>query len=186
MVWTEAVGNLAYIIRARTVLLRNTGAAVAPLNSWLFLQGLETLHLRMERHSANALAVARWLEADDRVEWVNYPGLPSHATYELAQRYLAGGSGGIITFGVRGGADAGRTLIDSVRLFSLLANVGDAKSLIIHPASTTHQQLDEEGQRASGVTPELVRLSVGLEALDDIIADLDQALAAAVREGATA
>jgi O-acetylhomoserine (thiol)-lyase len=184
--YTGAFGPLAFIIKLRVQLLRDIGPALSPFNSWLFIQGLETLPLRIERHSANALAVARWLEADDRVEWVNYPGLPSHATYDLAQRYLAGGSGGIITFGVRGGADAGRTLIDSVRLFSLLANVGDAKSLIIHPASTTHQQLDEEGQRASGVTPELVRLSVGLEALDDIIADLDQALAVAVREGVSA
>jgi O-acetylhomoserine (thiol)-lyase len=184
--YTGAFGPLAFIVKLRVQLLRDIGPALSPFNSWLFIQGLETLPLRIERHSANALAVARWLEADDRVEWVNYPGLPSHATYELAQRYLAGGSGGIITFGVRGGADAGRTLIDSVRLFSLLANVGDAKSLIIHPASTTHQQLDEEGQRASGVTPELVRLSVGLEALDDIIADLDQALAVAVREGVSA
>ncbi len=180
--YTGAFGNLAFIIKLRVQLLRDIGPALSPFNSWLFIQGLETLPLRIERHSANALAVARWLEADDRVDWVSYPGLPSHPTYANAQRYLAGGSGGIITFGVRGGADAGRTLIDSVKLFSLLANVGDAKSLIIHPASTTHQQLDEEGQRASGVTADLVRLSVGIEALDDIIADLDQALAAAVRE----
>jgi O-acetylhomoserine (thiol)-lyase len=180
--YTGAFGPLAFIIKLRVQLLRDIGPALSPFNSWLFIQGLETLPLRIERHSANALAVAKWLEADDRVDWVNYPGLPSHATYDLAQRYLAGGSGGIITFGVRGGASAGRTLIDSVRLFSLLANVGDAKSLIIHPASTTHQQLDEAGQRASGVTPDLVRLSVGLEGLDDIIADLDQALSTAVRE----
>ena len=180
--YTGAFGPLAFIIKLRVQLLRDIGPALSPFNSWLFIQGLETLPLRIERHSANALAVAKWLEADDRIEWVNYPGLPSHPTHALAQRYLVGGSGGIITFGVRGGAAAGRTLIDSVRLFSLLANVGDAKSLIIHPASTTHQQLDEEGQRASGVTPDLVRLSVGLEAVDDIIADLDQALTAAVRE----
>ncbi|HET8777073.1 MAG TPA: O-acetylhomoserine aminocarboxypropyltransferase/cysteine synthase family protein [Candidatus Limnocylindria bacterium] len=184
--YTGAFGPAAFIVKLRVQLLRDIGPALSPFNSWLFIQGLETLPLRIERHSANALAVAKWLEADDRVEWVNYPGLPSHATYENAQRYLAGGSGGIITFGVRGGAAAGRTLIDSVRLFSLLANVGDAKSLIIHPASTTHQQLDEEGQRASGVTPDLVRLSVGLEAVDDILADLDQALAAAVRQGVAA
>jgi O-acetylhomoserine (thiol)-lyase len=184
--YTDAFGPLAFIIKLRVQLLRDIGPALSPFNSWLFLQGLETLPLRIERHSANALAVAKWLEADERVEWVSYPGLPSHATYANAQRYLAGGSGGIITFGVRGGADAGRTLIDNVKLFSLLANVGDAKSLIIHPASTTHQQLGEDEQRKSGVTPDLVRLSVGLEALDDIIADLDQALAAAVREGATA
>jgi O-acetylhomoserine (thiol)-lyase len=179
-------GPAAYIIKLRVQLLRDIGPALSPFNSWLFIQGLETLPLRIERHSANALAVARWLDADERVEWVNYPGLPSHPTYALAQRYLAGGSGGIITFGVRGGIEAGRRLIDSVKLFSLLANVGDAKSLIIHPASTTHQQLDEEGQRASGVTPELVRLSVGLEAVDDILADLDQGLAAAVREEVSA
>jgi O-acetylhomoserine (thiol)-lyase len=184
--YTGAFGPLAFIIKLRVQLLRDIGPALSPFNSWLFIQGLETLPLRIERHSANALAVAKWLEADDRVAWVSYPGLPSHPTYANAQRYLAGGSGGIITFGVRGGADAGRTLIDNVKLFSLLANVGDAKSLIIHPASTTHQQLDDEGQRASGVTPDLVRLSVGIEAVDDIIADLDQALAAATREGVTA
>jgi len=184
--YTGAFGAAAFIIKLRVQLLRDIGPALSPFNSWLFIQGLETLPLRIERHSANALAVARWLEADERVAWVSYPGLPSHPSYELAQRYLAGGSGGMITFGVKGGTDAGRALIDSVRLFSLLANVGDAKSLIIHPASTTHQQLDEEGQRKSGVTPDLVRLSVGLEAVDDIIADLDQALTVAVREGATA
>jgi len=184
--YTGAFGPLAFIIKLRVQLLRDIGPALSPFNSWLFIQGLETLPLRIERHSANALAVAKWLERDERVEWVSYPGLPSHPTYALAQRYLAGGSGGIITFGVRGGADAGRRLIDSVKLFSLLANVGDAKSLIIHPASTTHQQLSDEDQRKSGVTPDLVRLSVGLEALDDIVADLDQALAAAVREGVTA
>jgi O-acetylhomoserine (thiol)-lyase len=180
--YTGAFGPLAFIIKLRVQLLRDIGPALSPFNSWLFIQGLETLPLRIERHSQNALAVAKWLEADDRVEWVSYPGLASHPSYPNAQRYLAGGSGGIVTFGVRGGADAGRRLIDSVKLFSLLANVGDAKSLIIHPASTTHQQLDEDGQRASGVTPDLVRLSVGLEALDDIITDLDQALDAAIRE----
>ncbi|MGH2402530.1 MAG: O-acetylhomoserine aminocarboxypropyltransferase/cysteine synthase family protein [Candidatus Limnocylindria bacterium] len=184
--YTSTFGPLAFIIKLRVQLLRDIGPALSPFNSWLFIQGLETLPLRIERHSANALAVAKWLDADDRVEWVSYPGLPSHPTYDLAQRYLAGGSGGIITFGVKGGADAGRALIDSVKLFSLLANVGDAKSLIIHPASTTHQQLSDEDQRKSGVTPDLVRLSVGLEALDDIVADLDQALAVAVREGVTA
>ena len=184
--YTSAFGPLAFILKLRVQLLRDIGPALSPFNSWLFIQGLETLPLRIERHSANALAVAKWLESDDRVAWVNYPGLPTHPTYANAQRYLAGGSGGIITFRLAGGVEAGRTLIDSVKLFSLLANVGDAKSLIIHPASTTHQQLDEEGQRASGVTPDLVRLSVGIEALDDIIADLDQALAAATREGVTA
>jgi O-acetylhomoserine (thiol)-lyase len=151
--YTGAFGPLAFIIKLRVQLLRDIGPALSPFNSWLFIQGLETLPLRIERHSANALAVAKWLDADDRVEWVSYPGLQSHPTYQLAQRYLAGGSGGIITFGVKGGADAGRALIDNVKLFSLLANVGDAKSLIIHPASTTHQQLSDEDQRKSGVTP---------------------------------
>ncbi|HEX2765295.1 MAG TPA: O-acetylhomoserine aminocarboxypropyltransferase/cysteine synthase [Candidatus Limnocylindria bacterium] len=184
--YTGAFGPLAFIIKLRVQLLRDIGPALSPFNSWLFIQGLETLPLRIERHSANALAVAKWLEADDRVEWVSYPGLPSHPTYENAQRYLAGGSGGIVTFGLRGGVEAGRALIDNVKLFSLLANVGDAKSLIIHPASTTHQQLSEEDQRKSGVTPDLVRLSVGIEAVDDIIADLDHAIAAATREGVTA
>jgi O-acetylhomoserine (thiol)-lyase len=180
--YTGAFGPLAFIIKLRVQLLRDIGPALSPFNSWLFIQGLETLPLRIDRHSANALAVAKWLEADDRVAWVSYPGLPSHPTYENAQRYLRGGSGGIVTFGVRGGVEAGRRLIDAVKLFSLLANVGDAKSLIIHPSSTTHQQLDEEGQRATGVTPDLVRLSVGIEALDDILADLDQALHVAVAE----
>jgi O-acetylhomoserine (thiol)-lyase len=180
--YVEAFGPLAYIIKLRVQLLRDIGPALSPFNSFLFLQGLETLPLRIERHSANALAVARWLEQHPAVEWVSYPGLPSHPTYANVQRYLAGGSGGIVTFGLKGGVEAGRRLINSVKLFSLLANVGDAKSLIIHPASTTHQQLSEEDQRRSGTTPDLVRLSVGIEALDDIIGDLDQALAAAVPE----
>ncbi len=177
--YAEAFGPLAYILKLRVQLLRDLGPALSPFNAFLFLQGLETLPLRIARHSENALALARWLESDARVAWVSYPGLPSHPSHRQAARYLRGGYGGIITFGVRGGADAGRRLIDSVRLFSLLANVGDAKSLIIHPASTTHQQLSEVDQLASGVTPDLVRLSVGLEHLDDLIADLDQALAAA-------
>ena len=177
--YAEAFGPLAYILKLRVQLLRDLGPALSPFNAFLFLQGLETLPLRIARHSENALAVARWLESDARVAWVSYPGLPSHPSHRQAARYLRGGHGGIITFGVRGGADAGRRLIDAVRLFSLLANVGDAKSLVIHPASTTHQQLSEEDQLASGVTPDLVRLSVGLEHVDDLIADLDQALAAA-------
>lgn len=180
--YANAFGPLAFILKLRVQLLRDIGPALSPFNSWLFIQGLETLPLRIERHSANALAVAEWLEADPRIEWVSYPGLASHATHANAERYLRGGSGGIVTFGVKGGAAAGRKLIDSVKLFSLLANVGDAKSLIIHPASTTHQQLSEDDQRKSGVTPDLVRLSVGIEAVDDIIADLDQALTVATRE----
>jgi O-acetylhomoserine (thiol)-lyase len=185
--YTATAGKAAYITKLRVQLLRDLGPALSPFNAWLFLQGLETLPLRIERHSSNALAVARWLEGHPAVEWVSYPGLPSHKTHELARRYLSGGFGGIITFGVKGGVEAGRKLIDSVKLFSLLANVGDAKSLIIHPASTTHQQLSVEDQLASGVTPELIRLSIGIEHVDDIIADLDQAIGAAtgIRAAAT-
>jgi O-acetylhomoserine (thiol)-lyase len=177
--YTGSFGNLAFILKLRVQLLRDLGPALSPFNSFLFLQGLETLPLRIERHSSNALAVASWLEGHPAVEWVSYPGLASHPTHELARKYLSGGFGGVVTFGLKGGVTAGRKLIDSVKLFSLLANVGDAKSLIIHPASTTHQQLSAEDQIASGVTPELVRLSVGIEHIDDIIADLDQAIGAA-------
>jgi O-acetylhomoserine (thiol)-lyase len=184
--YTEAFGPAAFIIKMRVQLLRDLGPALSPFNSWLFIQGLETLPLRIEKHSANALAVARWLEAQPSVDWVSYPGLPSHPNYDNAQRYLAGGSGGMITFGVKGGVEAGRRLINAVKLFSLLANVGDTKSLIIHPASTTHSQLSGEDQQKSGVSPELVRLSIGLEALDDIIADLEQALNVAVGQEVTA
>jgi len=179
--YTGAFGNLAYILKLRVQLLRDLGPALSPFNSFLFLQGLETLPLRIERHSANALAVARWLEGHPAVEWVSYPGLASHPSHALAGKYLSGGFGGIVTFGLKGGVEAGRKLIDSVKLFSLLANVGDAKSLIIHPASTTHQQLSAQDQLASGVTPELVRISVGIEHIDDIVADLDQALGQAKR-----
>ncbi len=178
--YTSTFGPQAYIVKLRVQLLRDLGPALSPFNAFLFLQGLETLPLRIARHSENALAVARWLDRDPRVAWVSYPGLESHPSHAQAERYLDGGFGGIITFGVRGGAEAGRRLIDAVRLFSLLANVGDAKSLIIHPASTTHQQLSAEDQLASGVTPDLIRLSVGLEHVDDLLADLDRALAAAV------
>jgi O-acetylhomoserine (thiol)-lyase len=181
-------GPAAYITKLRVQLLRDLGPALSPFNAWLFLQGLETLPLRIERHSANALAVAGWLESHPAVEWVSYPGLGSHPTHGFARRYLSGGFGGIITFGVKGGVEAGRKLINAVELFSLLANVGDAKSLIIHPASTTHQQLSVEDQIASGVTPELIRLSIGIEHVDDIVADLDQAIGAAtgIRSAATA
>jgi len=180
VVYTEAVGNLAYIIKARVQLQRDIGAAVSPFNSFLFLQGLETLHLRMERHSQNALAVAKFLEAHPAVDWVNYPGLEGSSQYTLAQKYLPNGQGAILTFGIQGGVEEGRKLIESVKLFSHLANVGDSKSLIIHPASTTHQQLTEEEQRLAGVTPTLIRLSVGTEAIDDILLDLSQALKQAV------
>ena len=174
--YTGAFGPAAFIIKLRVQGLRDIGPALSPFNSFLFLQGLETLPLRIARHSENALAVARWLERNDQVTWVSYPGLESHASHGLAKKYLSGGFGGIVTFGIKGGVDAGRRLIDAVKVFSLLANVGDAKSLIIHPASTTHSQLAEDEQIATGVTPDLIRLSVGLEHVDDLIADLDQAI----------
>ena len=176
LVYTEAFGNLAFILKLRVQLLRDLGPALSPWNAFLFLQGLETLPLRIQRHSENALAVATWLQKDKRVEWVSYPGLETHPEHKNAKKYLQGGFGGVLTFGVKGGTPAAKTLIDRVKLFSLLANVGDAKSLIIHPASTTHEQLTPEQQKATGVTPELVRLSVGLENINDLIADLDQAL----------
>ena len=177
--YVEAVGNLAFIIKLRVQGLRDTGAALSPFNAFLFLQGLETLPLRIERHCQNTLAVARWLERDERITWVSYPGLASHPAHANATRYLEGGFGGVLTFGIRGGREAGRALINNVKLFSLLANVGDAKSLIIHPATTTHQQLSADEQASSGVTDDLVRLSIGLEHIDDILADLDQGLTAA-------
>ena len=180
VVWTEAVGNLAYIIRARTVLLRNTGAAIAPLNSWLFLQGLETLHLRMERHCENALAVAQHLSGHEAVSWVSYPGLADDPYKEVADRtFLPGaGYGGLVSFGLKAGREGGKNFIESLGLFSHLANIGDAKSLAIHSATTTHSQLTPEELEAAGVPEDMVRLSVGIEHIDDIIADLDQALAA--------
>ncbi len=179
VVWTEAVGNLAYIIRARTVLLRNTGAAIAPLNSWLFLQGLETLHLRMERHSENALAVARFLEGHDAVSWVSYPGLESSEYKAVADRTLTGrGYGGLVSFGVKTGREGGKKLVEALELFSHLANIGDAKSLAIHNATTTHSQLTPDELEAAGVPEDMVRLSIGIEHVEDIIADLEQALAA--------
>ncbi|MGA2359106.1 MAG: homocysteine synthase [Terriglobales bacterium] len=174
--YTEAFGPLAFILKARVRGLRDTGAALSPFNAFLLLQGAETLHLRMQRHSENALAVARFLETHPAVVWVNYPGLPSSNYYARAQKYLPNGSGSLVTFGIKGGYEAGRKLINSLSLFSLLANIGDAKSLVIHPASTTHQQLSEAEQRDTGVTPELVRLSVGIEDLRDIVADLTQGL----------
>jgi len=168
--------GLAYILKARVQLLRDLGPTLAPQNAFLFLQGLETLPLRIRQHSKNALAVAQWLEKHPRVSWVNYPGLPSHADHARAKKFLKEGYGAIIGFGIRGGREAGIRLINSVKLFSHLANIGDAKSLIIHPASTTHQQLSPEEQISTGVTDDFVRLSVGLENIEDIIADLDQAL----------
>jgi O-acetylhomoserine (thiol)-lyase len=172
----KPMGNIAYIIKARVTLLRDLGSALSPFNSFLFLQGLETLHLRMPRHSENALAVAKHLEKDPKVAWVHYPGLASSPEKERAKKYLPGGAGAIVGFGVKGGLKAGRKFIDSLELISHLANIGDAKTLAIHPASTTHQQLSAEEQAATGVTPDFIRLSVGLEHIDDILADIDQAL----------
>ena len=176
VVWTDAAGPAAYIIRARTVLLRNMGAAIAPLNSFLILQGIETLHLRMERHCSNALAVARFLEGHDKVEWVNYPGLESSPSHEIAKRILNGGFGGLVSFGLKAGRDGGQQFVELLELFSHLANIGDAKSLVIHSASTTHSQLSDEELVDAGVAPEMVRLSLGIEHVDDLIDDLSQAL----------
>jgi len=170
--------NVAFAFRVRTTLLRDTGAAISPFNSFLILLGAETLHLRMERHSANALKVAQFLEKHPKVAWVNYPGLPSSPAYDAAKKYVLHGSGGaLVGFGVRGGIAEGRKVIDALKLFSHLANIGDAKSLAIHPASTTHSQLEGEALLSTGVTPDFIRLSVGIEDVEDIIADLDQALA---------
>jgi O-acetylhomoserine (thiol)-lyase len=182
--YTTAFGPLAFILKARVQGLRDTGAALSPFNAFLLLQGIETLHLRMERHSRNALAVAKHLEQHPGVEWVNYPGLDSSPYSARARKYLPDGHGALVTFGIKsgskgGGFDAGKKLINTLKLFSLLANIGDAKSLVIHPASTTHQQLSVEEQATTGVTPELVRLSVGIEDIRDILADLDQAIEAA-------
>jgi O-acetylhomoserine (thiol)-lyase len=174
--YTEAFGNLAFIIKARVQGLRDTGAALSPFSSFLLLQGAETLHLRMERHCENALEVAKFLQNHEQVEWVNYPGLETSEYYDLAARYLPSGAGALVTFGIKGGYEAGKKFINSVKLFSRVANIGDAKSLVIHPASTTHSQLTEEEQKTTGVTPDLVRLSVGIEDIRDILADLDAAL----------
>ncbi len=179
MVFEEAlrpIGNIAYIIHIRTHWLRDTGGCMSPFAAFLFLLGLETLHLRMERHCANTQTVAEFLQRHPAVEWVNYPGLPSHPDHAMAKRYLPHGKGAILGFGIRGGRDAGRRFINSLKLCSHLANIGDAKTLAIHPASTTHSQLTPEEQQHTGVTPEYIRLSVGIEDVEDIIADIDQAL----------
>ena len=167
---------LAFILRMRLVPLRNLGACISPDNAWIFLQGIETLALRMQRHCENALCVAQFLKKHPSIEWVRYPGLPDDPTYPMARKYLKKGFGGMVVFGIKGGKKAGEKFINNLKLFSHLANVGDAKSLALHPASTSHSQLSEEQQRASGLTPELVRLSVGIEHIDDIIADIEQAL----------
>ncbi|MEO0533368.1 MAG: O-acetylhomoserine aminocarboxypropyltransferase/cysteine synthase family protein [Cyanobacteria bacterium P01_A01_bin.123] len=167
---------LAYILRMRLVPLRNLGACISPDNAWMFLQGIETLHLRMQRHSENAMAVAQFLSDHDAVEWVRYPGLETDKAYPVAKHYLKNGFGAMVIFGIKGGADAGKRFIEHLNLFSHLANVGDAKSLAIHPATTTHSQLSEADQKAGGISPELVRLSIGIEHIDDIIGDLNRAL----------
>ena len=176
LVYHEALGEMAYILKMRLTLLRDMGPCLSPFNAFQFLQGLETLHVRMPRHCENALKVAQFLESHPSVEWVNYPGLESHPDYERARRYLPAGQGAILGFGIKGGREAGAKFIDSVKLCSHLANIGDAKSLVIHPASTTHQQLSDEEQTAAGVSPDYIRVSVGIEDILDITEDLDQAL----------
>jgi O-acetylhomoserine (thiol)-lyase len=173
------MGNVAFILKIRVTLLRDTGAALSPFNAFLFLQGLEDLPLRQKQHSANALEIALWLKNQPSVKWVVYPGLPDDPSYRIASRYLKHGFGGLVGFGIKGGLEAGKKFINSVKLLSHLANIGDAKSLVIHPASTTHQQLTPEEQAETGVTQDYVRLSIGLEDVEDIKADIDQALRAA-------
>jgi O-acetylhomoserine (thiol)-lyase len=175
----EPLRPAQYILKARLQYQRDIGPAISPFNAFLFIQGVETLSLRMERHSQNALAVAQWLEARDEVEWVKYPGLASSPWNERAKKYLPDGQGAIVSFGIKGGLEAGQKFVDALELLSHLANVGDTRSLAIHPASTTHQQLDGAEQESSGVTPDLVRLSVGIESIDDILADLDAGFRAA-------
>lgn len=176
--YAEVLGSMAYIVRLRVQILRDLGACLSPFNSFQFLQGLETLPLRMRRHSDNALAIAQFLENHEQVAWVNYPGLSSHASHALAKKYLPQGAGAILTFGIKGGLEAGRKFIDSLKLFSLLANVGDAKSLVIHPASTTHSQLSSEQRAKAGAPDDMIRLSLGLEDAADLTEDLHQALLA--------
>jgi O-acetylhomoserine (thiol)-lyase len=180
MKYVADVGAAAYITKARVQLLRNTGAAVSPFNSFLFLQGLETLSLRVEKHVANTKVIANYLNNHPQVSWVNYPSLKGNKYYDLAQKYLPKGAGSIFTFGIKGGVEAGIKFIDSLKIFSMLANVADVKSLVIHPASTTHSQLSEEELRNAGVTPDQIRLSIGIEDVDDLIYDLDQAFNSAL------
>ena len=179
VVYTEALGAAAYIGRARTVALRNTGSAISPMNAFLILQGMQTLPLRMERHCENAIAVANYLKNHPRVAWVNFAGLPDSPYYDLAQKYTDGKPSALLTFGIKGGYDAGVKFYDALNLFLRLVNIGDVKSLAAHPASTTHRQLSEDELQAAGVTPDMIRLCIGIEHIDDIIADLDQALAGA-------
>jgi len=176
-VYTEALGAAAYIGRVRTVALRNTGSAISPMNAFLILQGMQTLPLRMERHCDNAIAVANYLNDHPRVEWVKFAGLPDSPYYDLAQKYTGGKPSALMTFGIKGGFDAGVKFYDALNMFLRLVNIGDVKSLAAHPASTTHRQLSEDELKTAGVTPDMIRLCIGIEHIDDIIADLDQALA---------
>jgi O-acetylhomoserine (thiol)-lyase len=177
--YVERFAEQAYIVKARVQILRDMGGCISPMNSFLILQGIETLSLRMKRHCENAVAIADFLKVHRKVTWVNYPGLPDHPTHKLARKYLHGGFGGMVGFGIKGGMEAGKRFINSLKLISHLANIGDARTLAIHPASTTHQQLSEEEQRQTGVTPDFIRLSVGIEDPQDIMDDLNQALASA-------
>ena len=179
VVFTDAMGPAAYIARARVVALRNTGSALSPFNAFLVIQGLQTLSLRMERHVENAMTVAKYLESHDQVEWVTYAGLESSPYYDLAQKYTDGKPAALLTFGIKGGFDAGVKFYDALKIFKRLVNIGDTKSLAAHPASTTHRQLTPEEQLASGVTPDTIRLCIGIEHIDDIIEDIEQAMAAA-------
>ncbi len=178
--YVERFGNLAYITKARVQILRDMGSCLSPFNAWLFLQGLETLHLRLPRHCENALKLAQWLKQDKRISWVNYLGLDEHPSHKTAKKYFNGGFGSVFGFGIKGGYKSAVKFIESVKLCSHLANIGDSKTLVIHPASTTHQQLSKEEQLASGVTEDFIRISVGTEDIEDIIADIDQALSKAV------
>ncbi len=182
MRYWETFGNFTFIMKARVEMMRDLGACLSPFNAFLFLQGLETLSLRMDRHVQNAMAIATWLHEHRFVSWVSYPGLPDNLYYERAQKYLPKGAGAIFTFGIKGGRAAGRRFIEAVKIHSHLANVGDAKSLVIHPGSTTHQQLTDEEQVVAGISPDMIRISVGLESLDDLLWDLDQALTASQKD----
>jgi O-acetylhomoserine (thiol)-lyase len=181
VIFHETFGDFGYTMKARMEIMRTFGPALAPLNAWLLLQGLESLPVRMDRHCENALAVAKFLQGHKRVAWVNYPGLPDNKYHSLATKYLPKGASGLLNFGVKGGAQAGERFIEAAQFMSHLANIGDAKTLVIHPASTTHRQMDEADQLKAGVTPDMIRISVGIETLDDILWDLDQALAEAAK-----
>jgi O-acetylhomoserine (thiol)-lyase len=181
VIFHETFGDFGYTMKARMEIMRTFGPALSPLNAWLLLQGLESLHVRMERHCDNALAVAKFLQDHPRVAWVNYPGLPGNKYFSLCQKYLPRGASGLLNFGVKGGARAGERFIEAAQFMSHLANIGDAKTLVIHPASTTHRQMSEEDQRKAGVTPDMIRVSVGIETLEDILWDIDQALEASAK-----